>query len=232
MDVDSDNLTPIKKTGAGYLGILNETVHETFEIDDTNRRNEDTADRLNRRNMPDSTARQHKPKWNVLLPALRPQLPQSTGFAPQAGTDAAVRNCNQHARFEQVDAPLLGVANDQATSFACQPGLECARNFMESRVDDAAVEPRSLLTRRWVLLDGRNRKPAAGELARDSAADDPRAYDAGVEHLSGKSVKIPSAPRLRNFEISAGSFTVQTWICSPASRAVSMTVGVTTSLWG
>jgi len=62
-----------------------------------------------------------------------------------------------------------------------------------------------------MLLDRCNRKASAGKLARYSATDDASpAYDTSVEHLSGKSVKMPSTPRPQNLEISAGSLTVQT----------------------
>src|SRR5207244_6542295 len=100
-------------------------------------------------------------------------------------------------------------------------------------MNHAAVEARGFLTGCGVFFDSRNRKPSAGKLPRNRATHDAAgAYDAGVEHRSGKSVKIPSAPRLRNFEISAASFTVQTFTCSFASRAASMSVPLTTSLRG
>ena len=140
LDIDSNNLAAKKKLRSSCFRVVEEELHKRFKIDNTDRRNEDAAHRLNRRDTLDPTGRQHDPKGNLLLPALRPHLPQSAGFTPQSRANTAVWNGDKHARSEQLDPALLRVANDQPAAFTGQFGFERTRNFVESRVDDTAVE--------------------------------------------------------------------------------------------
>src|SRR4029453_10185641 len=105
---------------------------------------------------------------------------------------------------------LLGIFEDLPAAFQGQLGFQCSRNFVKTRMNDVAVVTRRFLAEGVVLLDECNRQIPLRQLACDGATDDSCAYDADVEHRSGKSVKIPSIPSSRKRDISAGSLTVQT----------------------
>ena len=122
-----------------------------------------------------------------------------------------MRNRDKHSRFEKPDAALASIRNHEPAALTRKLSFQRFRYFMESGVDDAAVQPGGFFTGPRMFFNGDDCQAVQGEFTRDRCADNPAApYDAGVEHRSGKSVKMPSAPSSRKYSISCGSFTVQT----------------------
>ena len=122
-----------------------------------------------------------------------------------------MRDRDQHACVQQSDSSFFRVAHDEAAAFASELGFQRARSFVESGMDDTTVESRCLLACRVVLLQPHHRQTPEREFACNGAADNSScAYDADVDHRSGKSVKMPSTPSVRNAAISAASLIVQT----------------------
>ena len=144
-----------------------------------------------------------------------------------------MRNRNEHSGSEKPDAAFLGISDEEPATFAGKLGLECSKNFVKSGMHHTAVEAGCLLTGGFVLLDARYGESLLGQLACNRAADNAAgSYDADIEHRSGKSVKIPSTPSLREREISSSPFTVQMWTRSLAWRAAAIRLAVTRSLRG
>ena len=156
-------------------------------------------------------------------------MPKGAGLAPESFSNASMRNSNKHARSQKLDSSALGVLTDSTTAFKGQFRFECSRFFVESGVDDSAVQSRCFFGGALVFLDYGYRQPALSQFSGDSAADDARTYDANVAHSSGKSVKIPSIPRAFSLNISAGSLTVHAWTRSFASCACVISASVTMS---
>src|SRR5262245_45566881 len=100
---------------------------------------------------------------------------------------------------------LLGVADDHSASLPRQLRFQCSRNLVKAGVDHLTV-PAGCFPARFVMpFQGGDGKALKGKLAGNGASNDPTAaYDAHVEHRSGKSVKMPSTANERKFEISSG----------------------------
>ena len=103
-----------------------------LQIDDANRRDVDPADCMNRRQFANAVGADNESKWNVLRAAAPPQVPESIGFLPQAGANAAVRNRNEHSGAEQRDVTLLGILNEKSAAFVGQVGFEGSDSLMKS----------------------------------------------------------------------------------------------------
>src|SRR5207302_10634269 len=111
-----------------------------FNIDDANRWDENATERMNGSNASNAAECHHKFKWNGLPPALTPKVPERIRFAPQTCANAPVRNRNEHARSQKLDAALFRISDHQLTAFVSKPGFERAGDFVESGMDDPAVE--------------------------------------------------------------------------------------------
>jgi len=140
MNIDPNDYAVVKKLRACRFRIPNERLGKSFKVDDANRWDENATERMNGSNAPNAARCHHKLKWNGLPPALTPEIPQRVRFAPQTCANASVGNRNEHPRSHEFDAALSGVSDHQLAAFVGKPGFERAGNFVESGMDDPAVE--------------------------------------------------------------------------------------------
>src|SRR5262245_21777313 len=113
LQLNSDHFTPEKKLRSRGCRIVCKRFHELLDVDDANRRNENSAERSNRRDLPDAAGRHYEPERNVLPPAASPEIPEHVYVPPQSLSDAALGHCDQHPGCEKADAALSGVADHQ-----------------------------------------------------------------------------------------------------------------------
>src|SRR5262249_4347405 len=150
---------------AADLRVFQKRSAESFQVNYTDRRNEDAAQGMYRRDSSDCCGRRHESEWNVLPAALAPEMPERTRFFPQSGADTSVRNGDQHSRVEGLDASPVYILEDFLTAFECEFGFECSVTFVKPRMNDPAIPSGSLHTRAVVLLDDSDRQTALGYLA-------------------------------------------------------------------
>src|SRR5207302_326188 len=98
---------------AGVPGVFGDRRCEAFDVHDTNRWNEDAAERSNRSDSPDAACGHDEVKWNSLPSPLPPEIPQRVRFAPQSSPETSVWNRDEHPCSQEVDVMLFGIARDQ-----------------------------------------------------------------------------------------------------------------------
>src|SRR5437660_3460969 len=109
-------------------------------MDHAYRWDEDSAQRGYRRDPPHAGRREDELKWDVLAPALPPQIPEGARLFPQSSADASMRDRNKHARSEEWDAVFFRIEKHELAAFASEFRLQRAARFVEPRMNHATVE--------------------------------------------------------------------------------------------
>src|SRR5262249_5362014 len=117
-----------------------ERIGEPLEIDHADRGDKNAAQRLNWGKLPHRSRCQNEAECDVLSPPLPPEVPKGIRLPPQSVPKASMRNCYEHAGFEQFDFAVLGILRHHAAAFSCQFRFQGSGNLVKPGMDDAAVE--------------------------------------------------------------------------------------------